>query len=127
MKKIIALMLAMLMMLACAAVAEGTGFSITTGLPTDTAPTTMVVQLDNEPGARPQKGIGSGVDMMCSGLIIHNAGGDGSFISILIVTERIFILRVSGTKYNDLCIPVNKLRNDCVQQIQTFLIGQSGD
>ena len=59
MKKIIALMLAMLMMLACAAVAEGTGFSITTGLPTDKPAHVTVVQLDNEPKARPQKGIAS--------------------------------------------------------------------
>ena len=59
MKKIVCIDLAVLMALACTAMAEGTNLSITTGLPTDTAPTTMVVQLDNEPGARPQKGIGS--------------------------------------------------------------------
>ena len=59
MKKIVCIALAVLMALACTAMAEGTNLSITTGLPTDTAPTTMVVQLDNEPGARPQKGIGS--------------------------------------------------------------------
>lgn len=33
--------------------------SITTGLPTDKAPQIMVAQMDNEPGARPQMGIGS--------------------------------------------------------------------
>ena len=59
MKKIIALMLAVLMMLACAAVAEGTGLSITTGMPTDKPAQVMVVQMDNEPKARPQKGIAS--------------------------------------------------------------------
>ena len=47
-----------MMILASAAIAEGK-VSITTGLPTDKEATTMVVQLDNQPGARPQKGIGS--------------------------------------------------------------------
>ena len=59
MKKIICIVLAMLMLMASAAVAEGTGLSITTGLPTTQPQRTMVVQLDNEPKARPQKGIAS--------------------------------------------------------------------
>ena len=58
MKKIISLILVLMMVLACAATAEG-AISITTGRPTDKAPTTMVCQMDNEPGARPQAGIGS--------------------------------------------------------------------
>lgn len=59
MKKIVCIALALLMALACAATAEGANFSITSGLPTDKTPTAMVVQLDNEPGARPQRGIAS--------------------------------------------------------------------
>ena len=59
MKKIVGMALVLLMVMACAAVAEGTGLSITTGLPTDKPQQIMVVQMDNEPGARPQKGIGS--------------------------------------------------------------------
>ena len=59
MKKIICAVLALLLVTACVAMAEGGNLSITTGLPTDKAATTMVVQMDNEPGARPQKGIGS--------------------------------------------------------------------
>lgn len=59
MKKIVCFALAMLMALAFAASAEGTNVSITTGLPTASAAHTMVVQMDNEPGARPQKGIAS--------------------------------------------------------------------
>lgn len=59
MKRIMAIALALLMVMACAATAEGTGFSITTGLPTDKPARNMVVQMDNEPGARPQKGIAS--------------------------------------------------------------------
>lgn len=59
MKKFVCIILAMLMALGCAAVAEGANVSITTGLPTDQPARTLVVQLDNEPGARPQVGIGS--------------------------------------------------------------------
>ena len=59
MKKIVCIALALLMLMACAATAEGSGLSITTGLPTDKTPEIMVVQLDNEPKARPQKGIAS--------------------------------------------------------------------
>ena len=59
MKRIMAIALALLMIMACAATAEGTGLSITTGLPTSKPAEIMVVQMDNEPGARPQKGIGS--------------------------------------------------------------------
>ena len=59
MKKIACFVLALMMLLACAATAEGSNVSITTGLPTDKAATTMVVQMDNEPGARPQRGIDS--------------------------------------------------------------------
>ena len=59
MKKIVSIALVLLMVLASAAVAEGTGLSITTGLPSDKPQNIMVVQLDNEPGARPQKGIAS--------------------------------------------------------------------
>lgn len=47
----------LMMVLVSAATAEG--ISITTGRPTDKAPSTMVAQLDNEPAARPQMGIGS--------------------------------------------------------------------
>ena len=59
MKKIVCIVLAILLAFACTALAEGTGVSITTGLPTDHEAHTMVVQMDNEPGARPQKGIAS--------------------------------------------------------------------
>ena len=59
MKKIAIIALAIIMTLACAATAEGANYSITTGLPTDKAAATMLVQIDNEPGARPQRGIGS--------------------------------------------------------------------
>ena len=59
MKRLVCIILAMLMLLACAAVAEGNNVSITTGLPADGPARTMVVQMDNEPGARPQKGIAS--------------------------------------------------------------------
>ena len=61
MKKTIAWLLALLLALAMTASAEsGEGsVSITTGLPTDHEARTMVCQMDNEPGARPQKGIGS--------------------------------------------------------------------
>ena len=58
MKRIVSIVLVVMMMLVSAATAEGLT-SITTGLPTDKDATTMVVQLDNQPGARPQKGIGS--------------------------------------------------------------------
>ena len=59
MKKIVAIALSLLMVLACAASAEGTALSLTTGLPTTQAQEIMVVQMDNEPKARPQKGIAS--------------------------------------------------------------------
>lgn len=38
---------------------EVPGLSMTTGLSIDHENRTMVVQMDNEPGARPQKGVGS--------------------------------------------------------------------
>ena len=62
MKKTVAWILALMLILAFAASAAGSsddGRSITTGLPTDHEARTMVCQMDNEPGARPQKGIGS--------------------------------------------------------------------
>ena len=59
MKKIVCMFLAMMFALACAATAEGANLSITTGMPTDKPAHVMVVQMDNEPGARPQVGIGS--------------------------------------------------------------------
>ncbi len=59
MKRIICIVLAMLLAFGCAALAEGANVSITTGRPTDKEAHTMVVQMDNEPGARPQKGIAS--------------------------------------------------------------------
>ena len=59
MKKFVCIILVALMALSCAAMAEGTGISITTGLPTGNPAHTMVAQMDNEPGARPQKGIAS--------------------------------------------------------------------
>ena len=59
MKKLACILLAVLMALACAATAEGTHISITTGRPIDHPDQEVIVKLDNEPGARPQKGIGS--------------------------------------------------------------------
>ncbi len=59
MKKIVSLIMVLMMVLGCAAMAEGNGISITTGRPTDKAATTVVAQMDNEPGARPQMGIAS--------------------------------------------------------------------
>lgn len=59
MKKILCFALAMMLLAACAATAEGTNVSITTGLPTSQPQRTMVCQMDNEPPARPQVGIGS--------------------------------------------------------------------
>jgi len=56
MKKIIALIL-LCMLFAMPALAQE--ISITTGLPTDHTAQVMIVQFDNEPGARPQKGIAS--------------------------------------------------------------------
>lgn len=58
MKRIFCLVLAMLMV-SCAAMAESSNVSITTGLPTDQPAHTMVCQMDNEAPARPQVGIGS--------------------------------------------------------------------
>ena len=62
MKKTITWILALMLVFALAASvagAEEAERSITTGLPTDHEARTMVCQMDNEPGARPQKGIGS--------------------------------------------------------------------
>ncbi len=59
MKRIVCLIMTLALVLACAATAEEATVSITTGRPTDKAPTIMVAQLDNQPGARPQKGIAS--------------------------------------------------------------------
>ena len=59
MKRIVSFALALALLLACAAVAEGTNLSITTGRPTSEPAHTMVCQMDNEPPARPQVGIGS--------------------------------------------------------------------
>jgi len=58
MKKTVTCILAL--MLAFVLSASADGLSITTGLPTDhDEARIMVCQMDNEPGARPQKGIGS--------------------------------------------------------------------
>ena len=57
MKRIVCIVLAMMLLLASAAMAEE--ISITTGLATDHPAQIMVCQMDNEPPARPQHGIGS--------------------------------------------------------------------
>ena len=57
MKRIVCIVLALALLMACAAMAEGT--SITTGKPTSEPAHTMVCQMDNEPPARPQVGVGS--------------------------------------------------------------------
>jgi len=62
MKRAIAWMMALMLIFAqgaYAATASEEGRSITSGLSTDHEATIMVCQMDNEPGARPQKGIGS--------------------------------------------------------------------
>ncbi len=59
MKKIVCIILAMMFALVCAATAEGSNVSLTTGQANGAQNHIMVVQLDNEPGARPQKGIAS--------------------------------------------------------------------
>ena len=63
MKKISILILALLLLFtfaASAATSQKNGISITTGLPTDQKDArVMICQMDNEPGARPQRGIGS--------------------------------------------------------------------
>lgn len=62
MKKTMTWILALMLVLAFAASAadsKDAAKSITTGLPTDHEARIMVCQMDNEPGARPQKGIGS--------------------------------------------------------------------
>ncbi|MDO4866023.1 MAG: DUF3048 domain-containing protein [Clostridia bacterium] len=56
MKRILIIALAAMLLLACTASAE---VSLTTGRNIDHANHEIAVQLDNEPGARPQKGIGS--------------------------------------------------------------------
>lgn len=70
MKRIVCIALAMLMALACSAMAEGV--SVTTGLPSSKPDQCMVVQIDNEPGARPQKGI-SRADVVYE-IEIYNGG-----------------------------------------------------
>ncbi len=57
MKRIVCFVLALALLMACAAMAEGK--SITTGKDTNEPAHTMVCQMDNEPPARPQVGIGS--------------------------------------------------------------------
>ena len=61
MKRNIAWILALMLLFAfpASAASKKGDKSITTGLPTDHEARIMVCQLDNEPGARPQKGIGS--------------------------------------------------------------------
>ena len=56
MKKLLASILALMLIASCAAMAET---SLTTGLTIDKANKTLVCQVDNEPGARPQVGIAS--------------------------------------------------------------------
>ena len=60
MKRLLSILLALGILLTACAWAEGEGevkYSLTTGLPTDHEYKPMVVQMDNEPGARPQCGI----------------------------------------------------------------------
>ena len=62
MKKTVAWIMALMLIFAFGASAASAGKggrSITSGLPTDHEARIMVCQMDNEPGARPQKGIGS--------------------------------------------------------------------
>ena len=62
MKKTVTWLLALMLIFtfaASAADSKEVSKSITTGLPTDRETRIMVCQIDNEPGARPQKGIGS--------------------------------------------------------------------
>ena len=62
MKKILAFVLAMMMLFSACAFAEGEAeqqLSLTTGLPTDQPYNAFAVQFDNTPAARPQKGMAS--------------------------------------------------------------------
>ena len=61
---------------------------------------------------RDQKSIRTCVDSVSSCLIIHDIGADISLISILIISERILILRITCTQYNNLCVLIHDLRND---------------
>jgi len=73
MKKILVCMLAVMLALVSFAFAEEQPkTSLTTGLPTEKADQIMVVQMDNEPGARPQMGIGS-ADIVYE-LMLYNGG-----------------------------------------------------
>ena len=102
MKRIASLVLAMMLLLACTAMAEGANVSITTGLPTDQPAHTMVCQMDNEAPARPQVGIGS-ADIVYE-VELYN-GGYTRYTAVFndTIPEKIEAIRSCRIVHADIC------------------------
>ena len=106
MKKISILILALLLLFtfaASAATSQKNGISITTGLPTDQKDArVMICQMDNEPGARPQKGIGS-ADIVYETEIYD--GGYTRYTAVFndTIPEKIEAIRSCRIVHADIC------------------------
>ena len=105
MKKTLSWILALMLVFAFAASADDakeTKRSITTGLPTDHEARIMVCQMDNEPGARPQKGIGS-ADIVYETEIYD--GGYTRYTAVFndTIPEQIEAIRSARIVHADIC------------------------
>lgn len=106
MKKMIATVLTLTLLFAFAASAatsQKNGISITTGLPTDQKDARiMICQMDNEPGARPQKGIGS-ADIVYETEIYD--GGYTRYTAVFndTIPEKIEAIRSCRIVHADIC------------------------
>lgn len=101
-KKTITWILALMLAFALAAGAEEDRRSITTGLPTDGEARIMTCQMDNEPGARPQKGIGS-ADIVYETEIYD--GGYTRYTAVFndVIPEKIEAIRSCRIVHADIC------------------------
>jgi len=101
MKKILTCMLLLALVLSTACAEQKK--SITTGLPTDQAEARiMICQMDNEPGARPQKGIGS-ADIVYETEIYD--GGYTRYTAVFndTIPEKIEAIRSARIVHADIC------------------------
>ena len=105
MKKMITWILALMLIFAfsaSAASAQEGERSITSGLPTDHEARIMICQMDNEPGARPQKGIGS-ADIVYETEIYD--GGYTRYTAVFndTIPEKIEAIRSARIVHADIC------------------------
>ena len=71
--------------------------------------------------------IRAGINLVSQCLVVGDIGADFALILALIVPEGILIIRITGAQDDYLRVLIHNMVQDRIHQIQTFLIGQTGD